>query len=102
MSLASGVGRPTNWCVHTPERGGIRPHSAANEEDALMEGPPIERRRFLNWFVGTSVGAMCVSVLYPVLRSVSPPNVPEAATNQVEAGAVNDPVFLDKGYKIVR
>jgi len=67
-----------------------------------MEGPAIGRRRFLNWFIGTSFGAMCVSVIYPVLRYVSPPNVPEAATNQVEAGAVNDPIFLDKGYKIVR
>ena len=67
-----------------------------------MEGPTIGRRRFLNWFVGTSFGAMCVAVVYPVLRYVSPPNIPEAATNQVEAGAVNDPVFFDKGYKIVR
>ena len=67
-----------------------------------MEGPKVGRRRFLNWFVGTSFGAMCVAVVYPVLRYVSPPNIPEAATNQVEAGAVNDPVFFDKGYKIVR
>src|SRR5256885_16456797 len=67
-----------------------------------MEGPPIGRRRFLNWFIGTTFGAMCVSVIYPVLRYVSPPNIPEAATNQAEAGVVNDPIFLAKGYKIVR
>ena len=33
-----------------------------------MEGPPNGRRRFLNWFVGTSFGALCVAVVYPVLR----------------------------------
>ena len=42
------------------------------------------------------------SVLYPVVRFVSPPRVPEASTNQVEAGVVNDPEFMDKGFKIVR
>ena len=67
-----------------------------------MDGSAVGRRRFLNWFVGTSFGAMCASVIYPVLRFVSPPNVPEAATNQVEAGVANDPIFAEKGYKIVR
>jgi Rieske Fe-S protein len=43
------------------------------------------RRRFVNWFLGTSVGAMCVSVLYPVGRYISPPDVPEAQTSRVVA-----------------
>jgi Rieske Fe-S protein len=60
------------------------------------------RRSFLNWLLGTTGGALLVSVFYPVLRYVSPPDVPEAATNQVEAGRTNDPELLDKGYKIVR
>lgn len=60
------------------------------------------RRRFVNWFLGTSVGALMASVLYPVARYVSPPDVPEAATQQVEAGLTNDPELLDKGFKIVR
>lgn len=63
---------------------------------------PIERRRFINWFLGTSVGALAVSVLYPVLRYVSPPRIPEASTNQIEAGPANDPALMDKGFKIVR
>jgi Rieske Fe-S protein len=40
----------------------------------------------LNWFLGTSVGATCVSILYPVVRYISPPDVPEAPTSQVVAG----------------
>jgi cytochrome b6-f complex iron-sulfur subunit len=64
--------------------------------------PPANRRTFLNWFLGTTVGALAVTVLYPILRFVSPPRIPEAATNQVEAGQTNDPELLDKGFKIVR
>lgn len=60
------------------------------------------RRKFLNWLLGTSAGALLASALYPILRYVSPPNVPEAATNQVEAGPTNDPEFIEKGFKIVR
>jgi len=60
------------------------------------------RRRFLNWLLGTSVGGLAASVLYPVSRFVSPPEVPEATTNEVEVGPVTDPEFADKGFKIVR
>jgi len=60
------------------------------------------RRRFLNWFLGTSSGALLASIFYPVLRFISPPEVPEASTNQVEAGATNDPELLENGYKIIR
>jgi len=48
------------------------------------------RRGFLNWFLGTSVGALCVSVLYPVARYISPPEVPEAETARVTAGREGD------------
>jgi Rieske Fe-S protein len=60
------------------------------------------RRRFLNWFLGVSSTALLASILYPVLRFISPPEVPEATTNQVEAGATNDPELLERGFKIVR
>ena len=60
------------------------------------------RRGFLNWFLGTAAGALAVAVFYPVLRFVSPPEVPEASTNQIEAGPTNDPELLEKGFKIVR
>lgn len=60
------------------------------------------RRRFLTWFLGTSVGALCAAVVYPVVAFLQPPEVPEASTNEVDAGAVNDPELLDRGFKIVR
>ncbi len=66
------------------------------------EATSMGRRRFLNWFLGTSVGALMGSILFPVARFVSPPEVPEAATNQVEACATNDPELLEKGFRIIR
>jgi Rieske Fe-S protein len=67
-----------------------------------MEHVESGRRRLLNWFLGTSVGALCVSLAYPVLRFVSPPSVPETTTAQVEAGSTNDPDLALKGFKILR
>lgn len=44
------------------------------------------RRGFLEWFLGTSVGALFGAVLYPVIRYLSPPEIPEATTSRVVAG----------------
>jgi Rieske Fe-S protein len=60
------------------------------------------RRRVLNGFLGGSVAALFAAVAYPVLRFLSPPRIPEATTNQVEAGPINDPELLERGYKILR
>jgi Rieske Fe-S protein len=59
------------------------------------------RRRFINWFLGTSAGALAGSILLPILSFLRPPVVAEAATTEVEAGSVNDPEFLERGFKIV-
>jgi len=68
-----------------------------------MESVPAhDRRRFINWFLGTSFGALIVSIIYPVIRYISPPRIAEATTQQVEAGDVSDPVLVQKGFKIVR
>jgi cytochrome b6-f complex iron-sulfur subunit len=64
--------------------------------------PDLVRRRLLNWFVGTSLGALVVSIAYPVVRFLNPPEVETTSTNEVDAGATNDPEFVAKGYKIVR
>ena len=48
------------------------------------------RRSVLNWFLGTSAGAMCASVLYPVLNYLVPPDIPEAQTSQMVAGRDGD------------
>jgi len=50
-----------------------------------VPGAPSGRRSFLNWILSTSVGAMFASVLYPVARYVSPPDIPEAQTSRVTA-----------------
>src|SRR5512145_3233221 len=60
------------------------------------------RRGFLGWFLATGVGALALSILYPVIRFLSPPRTPEAATHRVEAGTVRDEEFATKGFKIVR
>ena len=48
------------------------------------------RRRFLDGFLGASVTALAAAVLYPVLRFLKPPVVPEAATSRVLAGKVDE------------
>lgn len=60
------------------------------------------RRTLLNWFLGTSVGALLAAILYPVARFLTPPEIAQASANQVEAGLTNDPDYLQKGFKIVQ
>ncbi len=72
------------------------------ESSEMPSGTAPNRRSFLNWLLGTSVGALFASLIYPVARFLSPPDIPEASTAQVEAGAVNDPELLEKGFKILR
>jgi len=64
--------------------------------------PRPGRRRFLNGFVQGTFGLLLAWIVYPVLRFVSPPDVPEASTSQVEGGYTNDPELREKGFKIVR
>lgn len=59
------------------------------------------RRSFLNWLLGSSFGAFLASAGYPLLRFISPPRIPEASTNELEAGTTNDPELLARGFKIV-
>jgi cytochrome b6-f complex iron-sulfur subunit len=48
------------------------------------------RRRLLEWFLGTALGAVAVSVLYPVFRFVIPPEVGEPATHRLLAGTLGE------------
>ena len=57
-----------------PGRGAVRP----------------SRRGFLNGFLGAVSTALGAAVVYPVIRFLSPPHVPEAVTNQVLAGKVSE------------
>ena len=57
----------------------------------MNQAAPVDtRRRFLNWFLGTSLGAMCASILYPLARYIVPPEVPEAQTSQAVAAREGD------------
>jgi len=58
----------------------------------------LPRRRFLDGFLGAAVAALAAAVVYPVLRFVSPPRIPESATNRVLAGKV--PELAKEGWKI--
>jgi Rieske Fe-S protein len=73
---------------------------------AISEDPnrprQVDRRSIVNWFLGTSFGALIVSILYPAARYITPPRVPEATANEVEAGEANDPELREKGFKIIR
>jgi cytochrome b6-f complex iron-sulfur subunit len=53
----------------------------ANDETsaALDNG----RRKFLNWFLGTTAGAFLVSVTYPLSRYLIPPEVEESTARTV-------------------
>ena len=62
----------------------------------------MNRRTLINWFLGTSFGALALSIFYPILRFATPPRIAEANTNQVEAGDINDAELREKGYKILR
>ena len=44
------------------------------------------RRRFLNRLLATWTGGVVASILYPIIRYLVPPEVPEAATLSVTAG----------------
>ena len=43
----------------------------------------LSRRNFLNWFLGTSIGAFLLAVFYPVSRYLIPPKVEESTSRAV-------------------
>ena len=48
------------------------------------------RRTILSWLLGGGAIASLASFLYPVLRFLNPPQIVEAAVNEVSAGKVQD------------
>jgi cytochrome b6-f complex iron-sulfur subunit len=49
---------------------------------------PQERRTLLRWLLGGGFTASALSFLYPAIKFMNPPPVPEASTNEVSAGKV--------------
>jgi Rieske Fe-S protein len=59
---------------------------------------PVTRRGFLDGLLAVSIGALAAAVIYPVVRYLSPPRVPEAATNRILAA--KKPDLAGEGWKI--
>ena len=51
---------------------------------------PQERRTLVRWLLGGGFTASVLSFLYPAVKFMNPPTVPEASTNEVSAGKVQD------------
>ena len=49
--------------------------------------PDTGRRGVLNWLLGAWGGGVLASIVYPVARYLTPPDIPEAATLSVTAGS---------------
>ena len=49
-----------------------------------------QRRSLIRWLLGGGFGASLVSFLYPAIRFMRPPQLPEASINEVAAGNVRD------------
>jgi Rieske Fe-S protein len=45
------------------------------------------RRSILNWLLATWGGGVLASILYPIVRYLAPPDIPEAAALSVSAGS---------------
>lgn len=49
-----------------------------------------KRREFLDYLLGTSIGATLLAIFYPIVKFMIPPLVVESAENSVVAGSVNE------------
>jgi len=58
----------------------------------------MKRRRFLDWLIRISGTALGGFVLYPVVRYLVPPRIPEAASRRVVAAKVDE--LAPDSYKI--
>ena len=60
-----------------------------SDHSVLFQGhaPDSRRRGVLGWLLGTSAAGVLGSVMYPILRYLVPPDVPEAPTLSVSAGS---------------
>ncbi len=59
------------------------------------------RRRFVHWLLGTSIGGILLSVLYPVVRYLVPPAAAESSTASVSLPFTSADVSSNAG-KIFR
>ena len=55
------------------------------------------RRSFLNWFLGTTAGAFCIAVLYPLTKYLVPPEAEESTAHTVTLGIKPQEVKQNSG-----
>ncbi len=67
----------------------------ASKGDAGRAG--VSRRRLLNWFLNTTMGAFVASILYPVARYLVPPKVEESLARTVTLPVKPDEVKPNSG-----
>ncbi|HSH76643.1 MAG TPA: Rieske (2Fe-2S) protein [Longimicrobiales bacterium] len=67
-----------------------------SEKDSGAQ-PPLTRKRFIDWLLGTSAGGFLAAVVYPVVRYIIPPEVPESAVNSVTLALRPDEVPSNTG-----
>jgi cytochrome b6-f complex iron-sulfur subunit len=66
----------------------------------MASGPGLDRRKIVNWLLGVTGASTVGSILYPIFRFLTPPEVVEATTTTVEAATLDElPV---NGWKIFR
>jgi cytochrome b6-f complex iron-sulfur subunit len=67
-------------------------HSAANSlrNPTCLARRVMNRRRFINYFLGTSVGATLAAIVYPIIEFLIPPAIVEAQQNSVVAASVRE------------
>lgn len=51
---------------------------------------PTARRKFINFLMGTSLGATAVAIFYPIVRFLIPPQIAESSESSVVAGKISD------------
>lgn len=66
-------------------------------EERVTVRREMDRRNFLNWFLGTTLGAFLVAVLYPVSRYLIPPKVEESTARTVTLSIKPGDVKLNSG-----
>jgi Rieske Fe-S protein len=65
-------------------------HSASSATAAATERQGLARRRFVNLLLGTGLLASAASFLYPILRYLVPPKLPDLGSDAVLAAKVSE------------
>lgn len=71
--------------------------SQRDDGKEFFDCPDVSRRELLNWFLGTSFGALLVSILYPLTRYMIPPKLEESTARTVTLSVKPDDVKANSG-----